>query len=97
MERVRDLASMNKVVIFAKSSSCMCHTIKAMFYDLGANPEVHELDQDVKGREIELALKGLGCNPTVPAVFIGGVFMGLAKDVISLHVEGSLKKLLAHD
>ncbi|XP_075490781.1 glutaredoxin-C11-like [Primulina tabacum] len=94
MERVRDLASKKAVVIFTKSSCFMCHSIKALFYDLGASPAVHELDQDTKGREMEWALKGLGCNPAVPAVFIGGVFVGSSKDVISLHVEGSLKQML---
>ncbi|KAG8389437.1 hypothetical protein BUALT_Bualt02G0229400 [Buddleja alternifolia] len=94
MDRVRDLASKKAAVIFTKSSCCMCHSIKALFYDLGASPAVHELDQDSKGKEMELALRGLGCNPTVPAVFIGGEFIGSATDVISLHVDGTLKQRL---
>ncbi|KAL2510579.1 Glutaredoxin-C11 [Abeliophyllum distichum] len=94
MDRVRDLASKRAAVIFTKSSCCMCHSIKALFYELGASPAVHELDQDSKGREMESALRGLGCNPTVPAVFIGGRYVGSAKDVISLHVDGSLKQML---
>ncbi|EPS63130.1 hypothetical protein M569_11657 [Genlisea aurea] len=94
MESVRELASKKAAVIFTKSSCCMCHSIKALFYELGASPAVHELDQDVRGTEMERALKGLGCNPSVPAVFIGGEFIGSAKDVISLHVDGSLKERL---
>ncbi|GFQ06119.1 glutaredoxin-c11 [Phtheirospermum japonicum] len=73
----------------------MCHSIKALFYELGASPAVHELDQDhAHGKEMEWALRGLGCNPAIPAVFIGGKFVGSAKDVISLHVDGSLKQML---
>ncbi|GFQ08593.1 glutaredoxin-c11 [Phtheirospermum japonicum] len=72
----------------------MCHSIKALFYDLGASPAVHELDHDVKGKEMEWALRSMGCSPTVPAVFIGGEFIGSTKDVISLHVDGSLKQRL---
>ncbi|KAL3531427.1 hypothetical protein ACH5RR_010749 [Cinchona calisaya] len=94
MDRIRDLASKKAAVIFTKSSCCMCHSIKALFYELGASPAIHELDQDSCGREMERALRSLGCNPTVPAVFIGGQFVGSAKDVISLHVDGSLKQLL---
>ncbi|KZT76522.1 hypothetical protein F511_03601 [Dorcoceras hygrometricum] len=94
MERIRYLASQKAAVIFTKSSCCMCHSIKALFYDLGASPAIHELDQDENGREMELALRGLGCNPTVPCVFIGGQFVGSTKDVISHHVDGSLKQLL---
>ncbi|KAK0582905.1 hypothetical protein LWI29_030974 [Acer saccharum] len=73
----------------------MCHSIKTLFYELGASPAIHELDHDANGREIEWALRGLGCNnQAVPAVFIGGKYVGSAKDVISLHVDGSLKQML---
>ncbi|KAL7151199.1 hypothetical protein ABFS83_04G015500 [Erythranthe nasuta] len=95
MERVRELASKKAAVIFTKSTCCMCHSIKALFYDLGASPAVHELDQETRGKEMEWALRGImGCNPTLPAVFIGGEFIGSATDVISLHVDGSLKQRL---
>ncbi|GJT57198.1 reverse transcriptase domain, reverse transcriptase zinc-binding domain protein [Tanacetum coccineum] len=70
MDRVTDLASKNAAVIFTKSSCCMCHSIKALFYELGASPAIHEVDQDA---ELEWALKHLGCNPAIPAVFIGGI------------------------
>lgn len=95
MNRVRELASKKAVVIFTKSSCCMCHSIKALFYDLGASPAIHEIDLDSSGRDMELALRDiLGCNPAVPAVFIGGKYVGSTKDVISLHVDGSLKEML---
>lgn len=94
MDRVKDLASKKAAVIFTKSSCYMCHSITQLFYELGASPAVHELDNDAHGREMERALRSLGCNPAVPAVFIGGKFVGSSKDVISLHVDGSLKQML---
>lgn len=94
MDKVRDLGSKQAVVVFTKSSCFMCHSIKALFYELGASPAIHELDHDPSGREMEWALQRLGCSPSVPAVFIGGKFRGVAKDVISLHVDGSLKQKL---
>lgn len=33
--------------------------------------------------EMECALQRLGCTPSVPAVFIGGKFVGSAEEVIS--------------
>ncbi|GLU03409.1 hypothetical protein SLE2022_206110 [Rubroshorea leprosula] len=87
MDRIKDLASKKAVVIFSKTSCCLCHSIKSLFYELGASPAIHKLDQDPNGREMEWALRGLGCNPSVPAVFIGGKFVGLAKDVISLQLK----------
>uniref|UniRef100_A0A2P2IWQ3 Glutaredoxin domain-containing protein n=1 Tax=Rhizophora mucronata TaxID=61149 RepID=A0A2P2IWQ3_RHIMU len=94
MDKIKDLASKKAAVIFTRSTCCMCHSIKTLFYDLGASPAIHEIDRDANGREIEWALRGLGCNPAVPAVFIGGKFVGSAKDVLSLHLDGSLKQML---
>ncbi|GKG49145.1 glutaredoxin-C11-like protein, partial [Tanacetum coccineum] len=69
----------------------MCHSIKALFYELGASPAVHEVDNDA---DMERALRLLGSNPAIPVVFIGGKYIGSAKDVITLHVDGSLKQKL---
>ncbi|KAF2616371.1 hypothetical protein F2Q68_00041945 [Brassica cretica] len=57
MERIRDLSSKTAAVIFTKSSCCMCHSIKTLFYELGASPAIHELDKDSEGREMERALR----------------------------------------
>ncbi|KAI8561582.1 monothiol glutaredoxin-S10 [Rhododendron vialii] len=94
MDRVGKLASQKAVVIFSKSSCCMCHAIKRLFYEQGVSPMVHELDEDSRGREMEWALMRLGCNPAVPAVFIGGRFVGSANNVMTLQLNGSLKKML---
>uniref|UniRef100_A0A7N0TUK9 Glutaredoxin domain-containing protein n=1 Tax=Kalanchoe fedtschenkoi TaxID=63787 RepID=A0A7N0TUK9_KALFE len=94
MERVRDLAAKKPTVMFTNSSCCMCHSIKQLFYKLGASPTIHEIDKDPGGQEMERALRSLGCNPTVPAVFIAGCYIGSAKDVLSLHLNGYLKQML---
>ncbi|KAD6120178.1 hypothetical protein E3N88_11449 [Mikania micrantha] len=74
-----------------KCNQILLKSIKALFYELGASPEIHEVDHDA---DMERALKRLGCNPAIPAVFIGGKYVGSARDVISLHVDGSLKQKL---
>ncbi|KAF8035300.1 hypothetical protein BT93_C1351 [Corymbia citriodora subsp. variegata] len=94
MDRVARLASQKAVVIFSKSTCCMCHAIKRLFYDQGVSPAIHELDEDPRGKEMERALIRLGCNPAVPAVFIGGKFVGSANAVMTLQLNGSLKKML---
>ncbi|XP_057475381.1 monothiol glutaredoxin-S10-like [Actinidia eriantha] len=94
MDCVAKLASQKAVVIFSNSSCCMSHTIKRLFYEQGVSPMVHELDEDSRGREIEWALMRLGCNPVVPAVFIGGKFVGSANGVMTLQLNGLLKKML---
>lgn len=88
------LASQKAVVIFSKSTCCMCHAVKRLFYEQGVSPAICELDEDSRGKEMEWALAGLGCSPSVPAVFIGGKFVGSANAVMTHHLNGSLKKML---
>ncbi|KAG0475784.1 hypothetical protein HPP92_015470 [Vanilla planifolia] len=61
----------------------------------GRNADVHELDEDPKGREMERALAKLmdGSSP-VPAVFIGGRIIGSTDRVMALHLRGDLVQLL---
>ncbi|CAN1280972.1 Monothiol glutaredoxin-S5 [Linum perenne] len=85
MERVAQLAAERPVVMFSKSTCCMCHTIKTLFCDFGVNPTVYELDQIPGGREIEQALARL---------FIGGELVGGANEVMTLHLSRSLSAML---
>ncbi|PIN07510.1 Glutaredoxin [Handroanthus impetiginosus] len=94
MERLKKMVSEKPVVIFSKSSCCMSHTVRSLFSEFGVNPMVYELDEIPGGREIEQALSRLGCNPTVPAVFIGGQLVGGENEIMSLHLKRSLKPML---
>ncbi|XP_024032055.1 glutaredoxin-C13 [Morus notabilis] len=94
MEKVMRLASEKGVVIFSKSSCCLCYAVKILFQELRVNPGVYELDQDPEGREMEKALTRLGCNAPVPAVFIDGKLVGSTNEVMSLHLSGNLIPLL---
>ncbi|KAI8012228.1 Monothiol glutaredoxin-S2 [Camellia lanceoleosa] len=94
MERVTNMVSQKPVVIFSNSSCCMCHTIKTLLCDFGVNPKVHELDETSRGWEIEQELLRRGCNPTVPAVFIGGELVGGADEIMSLHLRRALIPML---
>ncbi|KAF3681488.1 Monothiol glutaredoxin-S3 [Capsicum baccatum] len=95
MERVSKMISEKPVVIFSKSGCCMSYSIKSLFSDLGVNTAVYELDEMHRaGRDIEAALSALGCNPTVPAVFIGGQMVGGESEIMSLHLQGALKPKL---
>ncbi|KAL5712906.1 Monothiol glutaredoxin-S10 [Ranunculus cassubicifolius] len=94
MDRVSNLAQEKAVVIFSKSTCCMSHAIKRLFYELGVSPAIHELDEDPRGREMEKALIALGFSPSVPAVFVGGRLIGCSNTIMSLHMSGSLVPLL---
>ncbi|KAL7198890.1 hypothetical protein ACSBR2_021225 [Camellia fascicularis] len=94
MDKVTRVASENGVVIFSKSTCCLCFAVNVLFQELGVNPMVHEIDQDPEGREIEKALLRLGCNGPVPAVFIDGKLVGSTNEVMSLHLSGSLLPML---
>ncbi|XP_030463157.1 monothiol glutaredoxin-S2-like [Syzygium oleosum] len=90
MDRINRMVSERPVVIFSRSSCCMCHTIKMLLSEFGVNPVVHELDEIPRGREIEQALSRLGRSPPVPAVFISGELVGGTNEVMSLHLKQSL-------
>ncbi|KAL1369194.1 hypothetical protein HN51_023313 [Arachis hypogaea] len=94
MEKVTRLASEKGVVIFTKSSCCLCYAVNILFQELGVNPTIHEIDKDNEGRDMEKALTRLGCTAPVPAVFIGGKLVGSTNEVMSLHLSGSLIPLL---
>ncbi|KAG8370007.1 hypothetical protein BUALT_Bualt14G0072800 [Buddleja alternifolia] len=94
MEMVSKMVSEKPLVIFSETSCCISYTIKSLFNDFGVNPTVYELDKIPRGRDIEQALLRLGCNPSVPAVFIGGEFVGAANEIMSLHLKRSLKPML---
>ncbi|KAI3451081.1 hypothetical protein Pfo_007746 [Paulownia fortunei] len=94
MEMVMNLGTENPVVIFSKTSCCMSHAISTLIRSFGANPKVHELDQLPNGHQMENELMALGCNPTVPAVFIDKKFVGGPNEIMSLNIRGKLKPLL---
>ncbi|KAG8370025.1 hypothetical protein BUALT_Bualt14G0074800 [Buddleja alternifolia] len=94
MEMVSKMVSEKPLVIFSESSCCISHTIKSLFNDFGVNPTIYELDEVPRGRDIQQALSRLGCNPSVPAIFIGGEFVGGANEIMSLHLKRSLKPML---
>ncbi|KAM0027916.1 putative thioredoxin-disulfide reductase [Helianthus debilis subsp. tardiflorus] len=96
MDKIQTLTSENGIVVFSKSTCCLCYAVTILFQELGVEPLVHELDHDPNGWEIEKALVNLGCNsPPVPAVFIGGSnLVGSTNEVMSLHLRGALIPLL---
>ncbi|KAI3846598.1 hypothetical protein C5167_043407 [Papaver somniferum] len=94
MEAIMRVATKKGVVIFSKSSCCMCYTVKILFHELGVNPLIHELDQDPEGKDMEKALMRMGCNTAVPAVYINGQFIGSTNEIMSLHLGGSLLPLV---
>ncbi|GLT28549.1 hypothetical protein SLA2020_034730 [Shorea laevis] len=94
MDKVTRLASEKGVVIFSKSSCCLCYAVNILFHELGVNPILHEIDQDPEGREMEKALMRMGCNAPVPAVFIGGKLVGSTNEIMSMHLSGQLTPML---
>ncbi|KAL5712915.1 Monothiol glutaredoxin-S2 [Ranunculus cassubicifolius] len=76
------------------SSCSMSYAIKSLFHDLAVNAAIYELDEEPNGREMERSLQRLGCNPTVPAVFIGGALVNSTTNIMSLHISGSLIPML---
>nr|XP_016505209.1 PREDICTED: monothiol glutaredoxin-S6-like [Nicotiana tabacum] len=94
MDMVMKLGATSSVVIFSKSSCCISHCIETLIRSFGANPTVYELDRHPNGKQIEKALIELGCQPSVPAIFIGNEFVGGSNEIMSLNVRSKLRQLL---
>ncbi|WCJ21398.1 Thioredoxin superfamily protein [Euphorbia peplus] len=96
MEMVNTLVKEKPIVIFSKTSCCMSHSIKSLISGFGANPTVYELDHIPNGHLIEATLIQLGCQPSVPCVFIAQKLVGGENQVMTLHVRNQLIPLLIH-
>ncbi|KAK7344444.1 hypothetical protein VNO77_14052 [Canavalia gladiata] len=94
MDLITSMVSEKPVVIFSKSTCCLSHSIISLIRSFGANPTIYELDEMTNGHQIERTLIQLGCETSVPAVFIGQQFIGGSKRIMSLHLRNELVPML---
>ncbi|CAL1403080.1 unnamed protein product [Linum trigynum] len=109
-EVVREVAGSNAVVVFSMSGCCMCTVVKRLLFGLGVGPTIVELDHLASGApDIQAVLFHLlqessssssegggvavGRQP-VPAVFVGGKYLGGIETLMACHINGSLVPLL---
>ncbi|CAI9775521.1 unnamed protein product [Fraxinus pennsylvanica] len=85
--RIQRLISENPVIIFSRSSCCMCHVMKKLLFSVGVHPTVIELDED------EIAAVGSG-GAAPPALYIGGTSVGGLENLVALHLSGHLEPKL---
>ncbi|ESW08826.1 hypothetical protein PHAVU_009G078100 [Phaseolus vulgaris] len=81
--RIQRLISEHPVIIFTRSSCCMCHVMKKLLATIGVHPAVIELDDN---EIVALPLP----NVVAPAAFIGGTCIGGLESLVALHVSGHL-------
>ncbi|KAJ8564408.1 hypothetical protein K7X08_000868 [Anisodus acutangulus] len=90
--RIQRLISENPVVIFTRSSCCMCHVMKKLLSAIGVHPTVIELEED----EITALQSSTGDkvipsgSGEAPEVFIGGTRVGGLESLVALHLSGRL-------
>ncbi|RZC68375.1 hypothetical protein C5167_031631 [Papaver somniferum] len=91
-KKIQRLIQENPVIIFSKSSCCMCHVMKRLLSNLGCTPTVIELEDD----EISaLPMEDVVPGGAAPAVFIGGECIGGLESLMALHLSGNLVLKLA--
>ncbi|XP_059643858.1 glutaredoxin-C6 [Cornus florida] len=87
--RIPRLISENPVIIFSRSSCCMCLVMRRLLSTLGVHPTVIELEEGELG-----ALAAHNSNSAsgdrAPAVFIGGTRVGGLESLMALHLSGHL-------
>ncbi|XP_030448590.1 glutaredoxin-C10-like [Syzygium oleosum] len=84
--RIQRLISEHPVIIFSRSSCCMCHVMKKLLGTIGVHPTVIELDDD--------EICSLGDGASTPSAFIGGSPVGGLDSLFALHLSGRLIPML---
>ncbi|XP_050365845.1 glutaredoxin-C6-like [Argentina anserina] len=93
--RIRRLISEHPVIIFSRTSCCMCHVMKKLLATIGVHPTVIELDD----HEIAALPSPPPSssdkddhprNNIPPSVFIGGTCVGGLESLVALHLTGHL-------
>ncbi|KAK9455728.1 thioredoxin-like protein [Dipodascopsis uninucleata] len=90
-EEVKSLVESNTVMVFSKS---YCKHAKATLDAEGVKHTDIELDEVDGGSAIQNAIYEITGQRTVPAIFIGGKFVGGNSDLQALKQRGELKPLL---
>ncbi|CAA2979228.1 glutaredoxin-C6-like [Olea europaea subsp. europaea] len=91
--RIQRLISENPVIIFSRSSCCMCHVMKRLLSAIGMHPTVIELEEDEIGalNNHEVAASTTDRRDGgAPALYIGGVLVGGLESLVALHLSGHL-------
>ncbi|CAA6666141.1 unnamed protein product [Spirodela intermedia] len=87
--RVGRLIVENPVVIFSRSSCCMCHVMKRLLAAIGVHPMVR------RGVSLPLLRRWRPWGLVSPVVFIGGAAVGGLESLMALHLTGELVPKLA--
>ncbi|CAA0823729.1 Glutaredoxin-C8 [Striga hermonthica] len=87
------LVHRNAVVVFTVGGCCMGHVVKQLLLGLGVGPAVVELEGGAEIQGLLLRLSG-GRKAVVPAVFVGGEYLGGVEAVMACHISGALVPLL---
>ncbi|KAE8693596.1 Glutaredoxin-C6 [Hibiscus syriacus] len=89
--RIRRLISEHPLIIFSRSSCCMCHVMKKLLATIGVHPTVIELDDhEFVSLPVPSSHGGLSSRNLSPAVFIGGTCVGGLESLVALHLGGHL-------
>ncbi|XVF35324.1 hypothetical protein REPUB_Repub18cG0135700 [Reevesia pubescens] len=89
--RIRRLISEHPVIIFSRSSCCMCHVMKNLLATIGVHPTVIELDDhEIASLPQPTDHDGLSSRNPAPSVFIGGTCVGGLESLVALHLSGHL-------
>ncbi|GFQ07313.1 glutaredoxin-c10 [Phtheirospermum japonicum] len=78
--------SENPVIIFSRSSCCMCHVMRRLLSAVGVHPTVIELEEG----EIAGAAAVCGADFATPALCIGGACVGGLESMVALHLSNNL-------
>ncbi|KAK9726234.1 hypothetical protein RND81_05G200600 [Saponaria officinalis] len=95
MDTLTPMVHEKPVVIFSRTNTDpISHSMKQLITSYGGNPTIYEIDEISNRDEVRNALQSLGHTLNLPAIFIGGAFIGGPNEVIGLQIRGELVQRL---
>ncbi|EEF45765.1 glutaredoxin-C6 [Ricinus communis] len=98
--KIQRLISEHPVIIFSRTSCCMCHVMKNLLATIGVHPTVIELEDseisalptqdDNSSFSSSSSSSSSSSASSSPAVFIGGTCVGGLESLVKLHLSGLL-------
>jgi len=91
--RTQELSRASPVVVFSKTYCGYCSQTKSALVSAGHSHVVHELDVQPNGALMQSAIVSWTGHRTVPAVFVGGEFVGGCDDTLRALRSGTFAQM----
>ena len=96
MNKIKELISQNKVMVFSKAYCGFCHMAQSILKEKGIAFKAVEMDKRGDGAAMHSCLKGYSGHRTVPNIYINGTHIGGYDQLEAGFKNGKIEKMLGN-